>query len=62
QLRSLPCQHAFHAGCITPWLTQRQRSCPMCKDPVTLTVGLAPPTSSSPSSSSASSAARAAVI
>lgn len=31
QLRSLPCQHAFHAGCITPWLTERQRTCPMCK-------------------------------
>ncbi|CAM9328673.1 unnamed protein product [Ectocarpus fasciculatus] len=62
RLRSLPCQHAFHAGCITPWLTQRQRSCPMCKDPVTLTVGLAPSTSTPPSSSSPSSAAPAAVI
>ncbi|CAN0510659.1 unnamed protein product, partial [Laminaria digitata] len=36
QLRSLPCQHAFHAGCINPWLTERQRTCPMCKDPVVL--------------------------
>lgn len=35
QLRNLPCQHAFHAGCITPWLTERQRTCPMCKNSVT---------------------------
>lgn len=58
QLRSLPCQHAFHAGCITPWLTQRQRTCPMCKDPIAIrpAPGTSPghaPSSSIPSSPSA---------
>lgn len=52
QLRSLPCGHAFHAGCITPWLTQRQRTCPMCKDPVTLG---ASPTRSAPAAVAPSS-------
>jgi Ring finger domain len=27
----LPCGHPFHAECITPWLTQRQACCPLCK-------------------------------
>ena len=32
---TLPCKHYFHKACITPWLTQRQRLCPLCKrDPV----------------------------
>lgn len=56
QLRNLPCQHAFHAGCITPWLTQRQRTCPMCKDPITIRPAPAPSPSSSPSNASPPSA------
>ncbi|CAN0038633.1 unnamed protein product [Discosporangium mesarthrocarpum] len=31
KLRSLSCCHAFHQECILPWLTERQRTCPMCK-------------------------------
>jgi Ring finger domain len=27
----LPCQHQFHTTCITPWLTERQSKCPLCK-------------------------------
>lgn len=30
-IRGLTCGHAFHAGCIDPWLTSRRASCPLCK-------------------------------
>ncbi|RPA89554.1 hypothetical protein L873DRAFT_1721302 [Choiromyces venosus 120613-1] len=34
RVMKLPCGHEFHAGCITPWLTTRRRTCPICKDDV----------------------------
>jgi hypothetical protein len=30
-VRGLSCGHAFHAGCIDPWLTSRRACCPLCK-------------------------------
>lgn len=30
-IRGLTCGHAFHAGCIDPWLTCRRACCPLCK-------------------------------
>ncbi|TAQ84742.1 hypothetical protein B7494_g6927 [Chlorociboria aeruginascens] len=30
-IRGLTCGHAFHAGCIDPWLTSRRACCPLCK-------------------------------
>ncbi|EPE04558.1 ring-9 protein [Ophiostoma piceae UAMH 11346] len=34
RVMSLPCGHEFHAACITPWLTTRRRTCPICKSDV----------------------------
>ena len=31
QLRILPCNHAFHAKCVDPWLLKNKRNCPVCK-------------------------------
>ncbi|KAH6630140.1 hypothetical protein B0J18DRAFT_90964 [Chaetomium sp. MPI-SDFR-AT-0129] len=34
RVMSLPCGHEFHVECITPWLTTRRRTCPICKNDV----------------------------
>ena len=34
RVMSLPCGHEFHADCITPWLVNRRRTCPICKGDV----------------------------
>jgi hypothetical protein len=39
----LPCQHCFHPDCITPWLTERQAKCPLCKFDVLMHVLQHPP-------------------
>ncbi|EED20172.1 PA and RING finger domain protein [Talaromyces stipitatus ATCC 10500] len=44
QVMSLPCGHEFHAECITPWLTTRRRTCPICKGDVVRSMALAEPT------------------
>lgn len=31
EVRGLSCGHAFHAGCLDPWLTCRRACCPLCK-------------------------------
>lgn len=31
RLTVLPCRHAFHTGCIRPWLSGKSGVCPMCK-------------------------------
>ncbi|QDS67759.1 hypothetical protein FKW77_006290 [Venturia effusa] len=38
RVMSLPCGHEFHAECITPWLTTRRRTCPICKGDVVRSV------------------------
>ncbi|KAA8910065.1 hypothetical protein TRICI_004271 [Trichomonascus ciferrii] len=31
----LPCDHEFHADCISRWLVSRKKTCPICKQDVT---------------------------
>jgi len=34
-IRGLTCGHAFHAGCLDPWLTSRRACCPLAKPIIT---------------------------
>ncbi|WEW60548.1 PA_1 and RING-H2_PA-TM-RING domain-containing protein [Emydomyces testavorans] len=43
RVMSLPCGHEFHVECITPWLTTRRRTCPICKGDVVRSLGAAGP-------------------
>lgn len=45
QVMSLPCGHEFHAECITPWLTTRRRTCPICKGDVVRSLARGPTSS-----------------
>ncbi|WYZ45616.1 hypothetical protein EsH8_VIII_000932 [Colletotrichum jinshuiense] len=45
RVMSLPCGHEFHAECITPWLTTRRRTCPICKGDVVRSLARGSPTS-----------------
>ncbi|ORY76614.1 hypothetical protein BCR37DRAFT_415421 [Protomyces lactucae-debilis] len=31
ELTALPCQHLYHPACITRWLVERKRTCPICQ-------------------------------
>merc|ERR1712224_440322 len=31
EMRTLPCLHAFHRGCVDRWLAEYHRTCPMCR-------------------------------
>ena len=31
----LPCKHTFHRSCASEWLSNRQRTCPLCRQEVT---------------------------
>jgi len=45
RVMSLPCGHEFHVDCITPWLTTRRRTCPICKGDVVRSLARASPSS-----------------
>ncbi|KAL8719539.1 MAG: hypothetical protein Q9225_003460 [Loekoesia sp. 1 TL-2023] len=46
KVMKLPCGHEFHAECITPWLTTRRRTCPICKGDVVRSMAKSAKTSS----------------
>ncbi|KAK4973323.1 hypothetical protein LTR28_011361 [Elasticomyces elasticus] len=50
QVMSLPCGHEFHVECITPWLTTRRRTCPICKGDVVRSLARHSPATASHSS------------
>lgn len=39
RVMSLPCGHDFHVECVTPWLTTKRRTCPICKGDVVRSLG-----------------------
>ncbi|KAK4200261.1 hypothetical protein QBC40DRAFT_71767 [Triangularia verruculosa] len=45
QVMSLPCGHEFHVDCITPWLTTRRRTCPICKNDIVKSLARGSPSS-----------------
>ncbi|KAL1877381.1 hypothetical protein VTK73DRAFT_8676 [Phialemonium thermophilum] len=45
RVMSLPCGHEFHVECITPWLTTRRRTCPICKGDVVRSLAQGSPSS-----------------
>ncbi|KAK8185321.1 PA and RING finger domain-containing protein [Phyllosticta capitalensis] len=45
RVMSLPCGHEFHVECITPWLTTRRRTCPICKGDVVRSLASSPSSS-----------------
>jgi len=45
RVMSLPCGHEFHVDCITPWLTTRRRTCPICKGDVVRSLARGSPSS-----------------
>ncbi|MCJ1309255.1 hypothetical protein MMC25_002913 [Agyrium rufum] len=51
RVMSLPCGHEFHAECITPWLTTRRRTCPICKGDVVRSLATQTPSPTSPTGS-----------
>ncbi|KAK0723747.1 hypothetical protein B0T21DRAFT_372393 [Apiosordaria backusii] len=46
RVMSLPCGHEFHVDCITPWLTTRRRTCPICKNDIVKSLARSSPYSS----------------
>ncbi|ELR06153.1 hypothetical protein VC83_02478 [Pseudogymnoascus destructans] len=48
RVMSLPCGHEFHVDCITPWLTTRRRTCPICKGDVVRSLARGGSSSSTP--------------
>ncbi|KAK2629642.1 hypothetical protein QTJ16_000462 [Diplocarpon rosae] len=45
RVMSLPCGHEFHVDCITPWLTTKRRTCPICKGDVVRSLARGSPSS-----------------
>jgi hypothetical protein len=37
-MRLVPCGHAFHTGCLAPWLADGKNHCPSCQLPLMQTV------------------------